>query len=229
MSYRPLKVEAALGSPFVGDPNFPLDGALLYLAMAEAHGGELPVWEPGRAMPYDPRIVPLQIIENGAEWFFACSWAIWGDYVEDTDHWNKRFDVPALDMLDSKVRRVALSEGPYKAYHMPLYYRHALSITWYCVGDQDRIGALLRGMDFIGKKTSQGWGHVLRWTISQADEDYSIVDNIGRPMRAIPTSYYEGIYAEQADRGNILDLHFAQYAYRPPYWAIENQGRVVVP
>jgi CRISPR type IV-associated protein Csf3 len=229
MVYRPLVVEARLGSPYVGDPTAPLDGILLYAAMSDLYSGELPAWEPGQTAEYDPAIVPLQVVNPGPDWFYACSFAQWGAYTEDVDHWNKRFDMPQVDFLSDKTRKLEIGSGPYKAYYQQIYYRHALSLWWCCVGDQDRIGELLKPMDHIGKKTSQGWGHVIEWRITWSDHDYSLFDANGYAMRAIPSIYYYPLLDTEGFKSVPININFAGRGFRPPYWAKENQGKCIVP
>src|SRR5690606_10067970 len=93
--------------------------------------------------------------------FYACSFARWPDHtVEGRDHWACRFDVQFSDLVDfgGKRGRVSQASGRYKAYRMPVYYRHALYVDWYARGDRAEIERLLPFCSHLGKKSAQGWG-----------------------------------------------------------------------
>jgi hypothetical protein len=226
MAYRSLIVEAELGSPVVGDPTIPLDGILLFHVMARKFGPPRAM-RPGEAVEYDPAIVPLQIVNPGREWFYACSFAQWSEYIENRAYWNKRFDIQHNNVLASG-RKIDSSSGPYKSYHMPIYYRAARYVRWYCVGDIDAIGHLLSDCIAIGKKRSIGWGYIHTWHIFPAEHDYSIFDSDGQLTRAIPSSYYAQAIRDSGLDSTLRDIRFGNRGFRPPYWARENQTKVAL-
>ena len=229
---RALKVTAWLASPIAGGAELPLDGILLYYAMLLAHGGGVVAHTPGQTVEYEPEIVPLQIVRSAADatvWFYACSFAQWPAVLaEGVSHWNKRFDERMAGYIAEKdaARKVTVTKAHYKAYHMPIRYRHAEKVWWHCVGDADRISELLRYADFIGGKTAQGWGNVSRWLIEEAQEDFSIVDADMSPMRAIPQSVYLEMTNGMLPLSAVLS---PLRGFRPPYWSRSNQGAVVSP
>lgn len=235
MSFEPLRITARLGSPVVGDPTLPLDGVLFALAYGE-HKGRLggiaphdqgaiepPMGaEPGKAPEYDPEIVPLQIIDRGGQWFYAASFAQWGAYTEDIDYWRKRFDDQLSDL--TYADSVMLGKGRYKSQNTSLPYRHALSLTWFCVGERKHIHGMLRHRcHALGRKAAYGWGRVLEWTIEPFEHDWSLFDAEDKPMRALPFDWF----GKQPQFR--FDAPLGRRAFRPPYWSKDNEAVVVVP
>lgn len=215
---RPLRVSAQLGAPVIGgDYSMPLDGILLALAMQRLHGFP-DAFLPGRAVEFDPAIVPLQILNPGDDWFYAASFARWDFFTEGSDYWNKRLDDYYAESHANK-NKVDIGSGAYKSYHSQVFYRHAESISWYVVGEQREIVSLLNDCTYIGKKTAHGWGHVLQWGVVPVDEDYSVMFD-GNPSRAVPAGYFETF---------SLNWNLGQRAIRPPYWASENVRMTYVP
>lgn len=204
--YEPLKITAYPRCGIVTDEHLPIDGILLYAAMRERYGplllttpGDVPVKE----------MVDLPLAKAGAEdaWYYAASFVQWPERVADgRAYWHKRADQQYTAVVDFGKRRGKINNkaGRYKSYRMPVFYRHALSVSWYVVGDRGEIGRLLSTMTHVGKKTAYGWGRIIRWQVEPWPEDWSVHRN-GRLMRAVP--------------GEGGTLH----GYRPPYWLPENQ------
>jgi len=221
MRFEPVRIIARLGTPVAGDPTLPLDALLWSISLGTAFDTHANV--PGHAPDYDPAMTPLRIVNDGPEWFYACSFAQWGPYCEGMDHWNKRLDeeFAALTAVD----RVDTGAGRAKAYHSAIAYRHALHIVWFASGDRTLIERMLRAPKaaFIGKKGAQGWGRVLRWQVDAWPEDWSLFGRDGLPMRPIPFDWY------RAQKQFRLDTPIGRRAYRPPYYASRNVGTVVYP
>lgn len=219
--YEALRITARLRCGVLSDGLLPLD-AILYWAH---HRDALATLTPGRRLraprarvPHDdgPETtgpLPLQIINPpgpgtipGGHWHYAASCAVWPAVVaEGIDYWTKRIDTQYLDILEIPRARIPVSSGPYRAYRMPLVYRHALVLTWYAVGDRARITYLLSLVRHVGKKAAMGWGEVIDWTVEPHAEDWSVWGPEGRLMRPIP------------DEGGVL------YGLRPPYWLPQHQ------
>ena len=208
-------------SNVIADRWLPLDGILFYQAHRHALGPE-PLTKPGGASkPHRNITVPLKCINPGTEdWYYACSWARPQPWwvAEGRDAWVKRFDSRLSDIVDFQGRRgkVIIEEGTYKAYHMPIYYRSALRIEWYCVGDKVGIKHLLERMTHIGKKSAQGWGRVAKWDVVSWPHDWSCSGPNGEYMRGL-------LEVDPQRPGN-----FIQYGIRPSYYKRENQRVVVV-
>lgn len=204
---QPLKITAL---PRVGietaDAYLPIDGILYATAMRRAYGPEL-LTASGKAAPAAPVALPLERRGEDDAWYYAASFAQWGPHADYSSFWVKRFDQEHDDLVDFDGRRgkVIVEQGRYKAYHMPTFLRHALWVSWYVVGEKVEIESLLAAVTHIGKKTSQGNGRIIAWTVEPWPEDWSVYGPDGRLMRAIP------------DPDGIL------YGVRPSYWLAENQ------
>lgn len=226
-TFTPLRVTAILGSNVIADEYLPLDGIIRFQAFRDAYGwreASLPGGE-GDAVPnLPPKAMPLAKRSVGADWYYACSFAMPQPWwvAEGTDHWNKRFDNDLAWLLDpdQSPQRVIIEKGRYRAYHMPVYYKVARRIEWYCVGDAERLRYLLSVTSAIGKKTSQGWGRVTEWRVEPWPEDWSEWRE-GRPMRALP----ERLTAKAHPDARKHDY----YGLRPPYYAANNQRKVLLP
>jgi CRISPR type IV-associated protein Csf3 len=217
-AHTPLRVRAWLRSGVVADRFLPLDGILFYQAQRDRYG-PADVSLPGTYTGVEETILPLSIARQGRpDWYYQCSWAQWPEHtVEGADHWNKRFDQSLAQYVDfqGKRGRILVGEGRYKAYRMPVFYRAALWVDWYCQGNQAGIEALLRCVTHIGKKGAQGWGRVIRWEVEPAPEDYSVWR--GKTlMRGVP--------ADEAPGREVL-----RYGIRPSYWNPDNQWLLALP
>lgn len=211
MTYQPLRITARLQSPVISDDRLPLDGVLLYFLVREQMGFQLST---SAYINLSESKLVKRIFDrhyrnvNGENYHFpACSFACWqGSVTEGRDHWVKRFDSKLSDIVDFNGRRgrIDTKAGKYKGYRMPVYTRHALSVSWYAVGNKTEIERVLRFCTHLGKKESQGYGAVLDWKVERWHSDWSVHSPRGL-MRAIPTE--TGILA----------------GFRPAYWASENQ------
>jgi len=216
--FEPMRITAQLGCGVVSDATLPIDSILYYIAMRKAHGPQ-DATEPGGHSGTSPLKVsmPLKLINPGPKWYYAASFAQWSEPVaEMTDYWNKRFDQQYSDIVDFGGRRgkVLVEQGKYRAYHMPMFTRHALTVTWYAVGNIEAITKLLRFMPYIGKKTAQGEGEVLRWTVEKWPHDWSVLKD-GKLIRAIPTDdnqngFYCGFRPSYYMRSNMAYCYIPQ-------------------
>lgn len=221
----PLRVRAVLRTPVIGDPNLPLDSILFALVTRQDLGAQEmtisgasllaePKGTPNRGTP-----VPLARV-HAKDWYYRSSWAQWGAFADGSDAWTKRVDQSLAYLVDFRGRRgtINISSGEYKGYHMPVFYRAALFVEWYCVGDPDAIRALLPFATHLGKKPTQGWGRVAEWTVAEIDQDWSVWKD-GVLMRGIPP--YHNDRLRNPKRG--------LYGVRPPYWDQRNQMELVLP
>lgn len=216
--YEPLKITAWLQTGVVGDPLLPIDAVIYYAAHREllaprvaSHSGAFTVAETP-----DQVILPLAVV-NGttAQWFYAASSAQWPiATVEGADHWTCRFDAGLSDLIEPRPKaRIDTASGRYRGYRMPIYYRHAISVSWYVRGDREILTSLLCDVTHLGKKISQGWGAILRWQVEPSTEDWSVTGPAGALMRPIPTT----------------DPDAPLIGYRPPYWHPRRQAPCRMP
>jgi CRISPR type IV-associated protein Csf3 len=223
--YVPLRVRAWLRTPVVSDVWLPLDGILLYQAVRDDIGRRVNN-VPGASLMAQPKNgemigrLPLKTV-HAKDWYYRCSWAQWGPNVDGQDAWSKRFDQTYSELIDFSGKRgvVHTSRGTYKGYRTPIFYRSALYVEWYCVGEAERIRYLLSTVSHIGKKTVQGWGRVIRWDIDEISEDWSVWKD-GRLMRGIPRYHWP------RELGNPQT---GWYGIRPSYWDRRNQMELVIP
>jgi hypothetical protein len=228
-SLQPLRVTAHLRTAVVSDRWLPLDAILLYQASRERFGVQVATMPGGEPEMQDVSM-PLKIIHPGmAYWYYACSWAQPQPWwvAEGLDHWNKRFDQGFAYLVDFQGRRgkVIIEQGRYKAYHMPVFYRAADKLEWYCVGDKERIGALLSTVTHIGKKRSQGYGRVIKFSVEHISENWSVWKD-GRLTRGIP----QGDMLQLVQKyGKFEPFNIIHYGIRPSYYRSENQMMLAIP
>jgi hypothetical protein len=215
-AFEPLRITAWLECPVVCDRYLPIDGVLYSIAMREKYGCQ-EFTQSGS--DHEPRVtgvqLPLKRVDGHLpSWYYASSFAQWdGEVAEGIDHWNKRVDESLCYLVDFRGRRgkIDTKSGPYKGYHMPIFYRHSLAVRWYVVGEPQEVRKLLRFAGYLGKKTSQGWGAVSKWEVEPHSEDWSVHGPDGKLMRAVP-----------AASGTL-------YGFRPSYWLRKNQALCLLP
>lgn len=202
--FQQLRVRAYLQTGVISDQFLPLDGILYYHLTRDLMGEKI-ISKPGESNVREGANITLPIKKSGRKdesWFYHCSFAQWPqNMIEDQAFYVKRFALNRSGIIDHKTRKVQISRGQYKAYHINVYYRHALYVEWYCIARTTELENLLRFCTHIGKKTTQGWGSVLKWEVTQWPEDWGIRGPGGRLMRAVPVN----------DNGFL-------YGIRPSYW-----------
>jgi CRISPR type IV-associated protein Csf3 len=137
------------------------------------------------------------------------SFAQWPEHtVESKTFFTKQNRLRFQHMVDFRGKRgkIETKSGRYKPLHVHVHARHALYIDWYCTGHRAEIEDLLRFCTHLGKKSSQGWGEVLRWEIVDWPEAWYLNGPGGKLMRAVPT------------RGPGY-----LYGIRPSYWLPKHQ------
>ena len=221
-NFESLRVTAYLRTGIICDRWLPLDAILLYQASRDQCSEQMATL-PGGETEKKNVTMPLAVIHPGeSDWYYACSWAQPQPWwiAEGRDYWNKRLDQQFAYLVDFGGRRgkVMTAKGRYRSYHMPVFYRTALEITWYCVGDKERIECLLSTVTHIGKKRAQGWGAVARWKVTLYPEDYSIWR--GKQLT-------RGVPIQDAKEEKILRL--MHYGLRPSYYRSQNQMPLAMP
>lgn len=212
-SYIPLRITARLRCGVISDGLLPFDGLIDAAAHREQLGAHLLTLSRQRAIVDDPleasitcRLPIKRIAIQGApDFYYAASCAQWPAAVADgVDYWTKRLDSRYVEFLPDQRARVSTSGGRYRGYRMPIYYRHALSVSWYVVGEPVALERLLSLVTHIGKKREMGWGAVIDWRIEAQQEDWSVTGPRGELMRPVP------------------DPAGTPYGLRPPYWLPRN-------
>src|SRR5579885_3211017 len=147
-AYIPLRITAYLQCGVISDCALPIDG-VLYAVLRRKVFGERVLTEPGTTVKHNNIGVTMplaRVNEHRQDWYFAASWAQWnGTVAYYSTYWHKYLDVHISDLIDfgSRKARVEIASGYYKGYRMPIYCRHALSVSWYVRGLKDEIEKLL--------------------------------------------------------------------------------------
>lgn len=224
-SFQPLRVRAYLQTPVISsDKQLPLDGVLYALMLRDKIGIDARVITKSNdngVREGQQIYLPLQKSNMREEWwYYKCSFAQFPDHaVEGNESYTKRFDVHLSDMIDFGKRKATVdtARGVYKAVHNKLYYTSALYVDWYCVGDMEAIRKLLRFATNIGKKTSQGWGAVLRWEVTKWHDDWHLRGPETKPGKR------KLMRAKYHPQSNVI------CGMRPSYWLPKHQFPCVIP
>lgn len=159
------------------------------------------------------------------DWYWQVSSPCYYYLTEQTDRirkkWNPGVDSPSPDWGKRKAKWQT-SEGPEKSYDLPLYFRIAKTITWYCVGKPNELKRYLLQCSHLGKKRSIGYGAVSQWSIEPIAEDRHLIYQ-NHLMRPIPTEYAESLNIKQ------WQYNVRNWGWRPPAWLPSNKRRCAMP
>lgn len=216
--YVPLRVTCRPVAPIITSPYLSLDGVLLSVHQMLKRNGLPSTTRPGIAASKGQPGLPIKKRGPHDYRYYACSMAVWDQPVAfDTSHWAKRIASQRLHYLDENRSSIPLSSGRFRPIHMPVATAHARKLTWYVVGDPERMRWLLHWVDHLGKKPAQGWGKVVDWRVDEVDEDWSCFDGDGRLMRPLPVCDRPGPEAVM------------RYGICPPYWLSRHQVMASMP
>lgn len=203
--FKQLRIRAYLSSGVISDQYLPLDGILYYHLVRQKMGRE-EITKPGESNVREGASITLPIKKGGAKdhtWYYNCSFAQFPkNTVEASSFKVKTGDWIRHSRYLKSGKKIDIQRGKYKNAHIKLYYRHCTHIDWYCVGNPVDIAKLLQFCTHIGKNSGDGWGEVLKWEIIDWPENWSIKNDKGELMRAVPAYKGDGIL----------------YGLRPSYW-----------
>lgn len=227
MTGRPLLVTATLAGPLAGDAPR-LDGLLLYV-MSLHHAKFEAGYKVDRAMPAPPQDeipIPLPKRDIGPWKVGACSDPIYaGVDSEHVDHFVKKISVENAELLSESARNVVSTTNSWtKSYRLPLRVRRIASVRWFAWGERRELLKVLKRVEFLGKKSSFGYGRVAGWKIDAIDEDYSwFAESPAGPvlMSTLP--------AEATLPDRLTGYRRAFGACVPPYWHPDRYTEIVVP
>ena len=121
--------------------------------------------------------LPLARCGVGPDWHWAatCSWPVDVDTCHDAPevrYWSAAVDHRHLEHTGGSSMPKVLSarQGRYRNWRMPLLVTTCTAVQWYAVGDTAAVTGLLHEIAAIGKKRAAGEGHVLTWTVTEADD-----------------------------------------------------------
>lgn len=213
------KIEFKMNAPicFVERPVF--DGILAYCYARELLGDKF-----GQKLNLtqdeiiDFSGMPISMHPDG---YFLASWMFWGEEIEFTGSWKKRWANEFDDIADfgKPKRKVRINAGKYKSYDMPMQL-HRMKSIWFYFESEDPIEVKRLISDYlfgIGKKTSQGYGEFESFEISETKEK-----NFSKEViRPVPV--------KEKDMSNLNGgMNLQLMGFRPPYWLPENQGFCLV-
>lgn len=144
----------------------------------------------------------------------------------DVHTWTGRVDHRQLELAAASMPAVVSSrQGRYRSRLMPLLVLPCPAVTWYAVGDAEALRELLSGIAAIGKKRSQGEGHVLSWTVDEAPgltrfaaAHLNPDDTLSRPC---PAACLDGTHTPDGGAGRA--------GIRPPYMHRSRQHLLRLP
>lgn len=140
-----------------------------------------------------------------------------GNNREQTSHWVKYFDSENSELIKAKEKgkqKIRLTSGYFKIYRIPFTLRSYKTLTFFVRGDKEKIKNLLENnINFVGKKSSQGYGEILKYEFLDCEEDYSLFDKDGNIMRHIPVR--EFVKTEKCPSEKNF---FKECPVIPPYW-----------
>ncbi|MGO0987464.1 hypothetical protein ACTPEW_16140 [Clostridioides difficile] len=144
-----------------------------------------------------------------------------GDNREYTSSWSKNFDSANSELIRTKekgkkreLQRVRTVSGHFKEYHTQIVLKSYKTLTFYVRGDKEKIKRLLENnINFVGKKSSQGYGEILKYEFLDCVEDYSLFDKQGNIMRNIPFAEIMKLEKTLSEENFLKECPII-----PPYW-----------
>ena len=189
---KPLRVTARLAEGIVLRAPLMLDGLLAWAVSAEHR--LLPPVSGQRGPTIE---IPIEREPGGR--FHLCSQGLHEVEASELRHKNRRAPVMEMARLgSSKISRVQISVGANKSYRVPYALEHLRDneITWYCIGDPERIMSLLRHVHYLGRHRGAGKGrldlHGEPWRVEECEpwgDGFPVVDVEGQPMRRLPPEH----------------------------------------
>lgn len=196
---EPLRVDAWMRSPvaFDRDEGLRLDGALTWVVVALTTG--LPPPEAFADVPKGAYVdIPVPIADAEVEgWRVAmCSDAALSPVATETVRRRRKKPHPEAMAL----AKVQTTGGPWKALDIPVAAWASPTLTWWLMGDRERLEALLRETRALGRGRAGGLGHVEAWAVTpdtaaaerwrdrampvRLDVDRAAVDTVSPHLRA---------------------------------------------
>ena len=190
----------------------PLDG-ILASAERRARLGALH----GSIVDHHISDVPLTIWHRGVggRWVWSATAAQISDVAtEDVRWWHKRFDSAAAERMVDRLP-ANTDAGATKGWRMPRVVTVVGQVSWWALGDPERLEQLLSTVDQIGDGRAAGEGVVTRWNVTEhgdarSGRDRIIADDTGRPARPWPAKAAEPLGFGTCDT--------IRHNCRPPYW-----------
>ena len=235
----PVVVTATLSAGFAVGAGWgiALDGLLAaqvwarHKAQLRADGTEVP-----RLVEQDQPIdlpLPLARCGQGPDWHWAatCAWPIpgppgAGEPARDVRTWTGRIDERICRQISGAEGLIPLHHGRWRHRLMPVVVTLCPAVRWRAVGDPVRLAQLLNPIPAIGKKRSQGEGHVLRWDVRAEPDgnrwEFAHLHPDGSLGRPTPNGCF-------ADRPVPTTAVAGMAGIRPPYNHLARQRSLLRP
>lgn len=172
----------------------------------------------------DPEDYPLPLARciGDDDWYWATSCAIPDIDPDEAPESRTFFQVVdsrhARDFAQRPIPEIHARKGSYRDVMMPSHVLLASTLTWYAVGDRERIGRMLNTVRAIGRRRATGEGVVREWSVEAIEGDPWRTLHLGRGQELI-----RPCPVEIADDLGV-DYRLGFYAVRPPSW---NPNRLV--
>lgn len=177
---------------------------------------------PGHRRGCPTEVHPIPPIATDPRGFYLASWALPGELL-----WSQSTHVhrpPPVDwyirLCTDEVKRIDIGTGSDKAYRIPRNRQMFRDLTWVCIGDDEQIKILLRGVTRLGSYRRDGIGRVRRWTVDLCEpwSGFPVLRD-GLPLRSLPLDY----------PGLATGHRTGMASIRPPYWEPTYQQLLAIP
>jgi len=202
MEKQPLIITAELVTPIIHaeQAGTHLDSILSFAALTA-----LPMQsEFGDGACVVPLPLHLAFVSAQGLPLWACTPLMPKESVEGREYWHKRYPTQRADFGSKQLANT--SAGRWREYRVPLRTDSTSALHALCIGNQAEIERLLAYVSHIGKKGTQGFGRVARWTVTPAAHEVNDV----LAMRAVPVEYFAG--------RPPVGVMSPSRAWTPPYW-----------
>lgn len=242
---RFAKVTAVLATEMAGAAPY-LD-ALCELVMASkiktvqessnGHRHDYEIRGRGQSVALDaPGKIPIPIIRemvNGVPIPHCSSPIVAVAESDSASHYTSAFPIGRGVMLASKERtKIQQTGGRYKSFRLPLRNRVIDRVVWFAalrVGNNgsspmSQLRRLLKRVQHIGKKTSQGHGMVKEWIVEACEQDWSWY-----APGPLGTVLMRPLLATMDHPSDLAGYRRAFGGVHGPYWQREFYREIVTP
>lgn len=178
------------------------------------------LWNRGTERPHvssrpsetHPELATVVSFEKGIA---LCSHAKPELFEMETRYTNRRMPLNLARHLCDGTRRINMSVGAEKSYHVPYSagLLRAGFVEWWLMGDLVRVSSLLRLTSHLGARRGVGYGRVDRWEVNRCDtwEGFPVLRD-GRPLRPLPHDW-PGVFEAVPGFATL----------RAPYWDLTKE------
>lgn len=223
--FKNLEIKFYMNSPIVAIDYLHLDSILAAAIMKEKIGEEYYDYKPNESQLID---IDLPLDKKYGVW---CSSIGFGNNKESIGSWCKRWENKYDDCVkfNGKKERVDIGSGYFKSYHIPLVIKSYDYVIFYVRGDKEEISRLLNTyINYIGKKSSQGYGEIREIIINEIKEDWSCFKD-NKPMRPIPIREYPNYLKDLINKGIEFTIQTGLYSIKTPYWRTDCLEKCYIP